>query len=397
MRKLITSIGTNNYSEARYQYGKEYHDTKFAPIALIKWFCPDEVIILLTDLASKNDNWREMNRDLQSNAVVYRPVLIPDGKSEQEIWQIFSVIAENLSDHDEIILDITHGLRSLPFLALFSAIYMRAACKVNLRGIYYGAFEAKNDRNEVPFFDLTSFLDLIDWASATDRLIDAGDAKPLAYLIKESVTTNAPWINVSREQAKLVRIAGVLDRLSMALSLNRLEESAASFQNLKRLVSEETEGDSVISRSANPFRILTNRLIESYGDFEENTPQNQLTLIKWHLRNNSINSAVLLAREWLITLSFQFYPGPTEYDVKNFVDRKKVAEELLYKESRINITRNNVELHELRDCYQQIWNIRNDIAHCLENSNNSVNDIVRRIRQVISNMEEIGRRFFANR
>ena len=394
MKKLVTFIGTGDYKEVSYQYGEHHCVTNIAPIALIKWFHPEEVIILLTDLASQNKNWHDLEEYLKSNSVTYHSVPIPDGKSEHEIWQLFSIIAEKLSEDDEIILDITHGFRSLPFLALLAAIYMRAARKVNLSGIFYGAYEAKNEKDEVPFFNLTSFLDLIDWGSATDRLIDAGDAKPLAKLIRRSAANDAPWIDVTMEQAKLDKIAAALDRLSLALSLNRLDESATSFQRLKKLVSEEPEGDSTIAPTANPFRILTSRLIKSYGDFDENTLQNQLTLIKWHLRNNSINSAALLMLEWLIHISFSFYPGPMEFDIKNHEHRKQVTKMLLYKESTINGVKNGVRLWELRDSFQRIRDIRNDIAHCLENNNNNVNDIVRRINQEIRILEDIGKRLF---
>ena len=122
MKKLVTFIGTGDYKEVSYQYGEHHCVTNIAPIALIKWFHPEEVIILLTDLASQNKNWHDLEEYLKSNSVTYHSVPIPDGKSEHEIWQLFSIIAEKLSEDDEIILDITHGFRSLPFLALLAAI-----------------------------------------------------------------------------------------------------------------------------------------------------------------------------------------------------------------------------------------------------------------------------------
>jgi len=50
---------------------------------------------------------------------------IPDGKDEDELWKIFSIIVDEVQPGDEILFDITHGFRSLPFIAFLTVAYLK--------------------------------------------------------------------------------------------------------------------------------------------------------------------------------------------------------------------------------------------------------------------------------
>jgi len=91
-----------------------------------------------------------------------RPISIPDGKDEAEIWGIFETLTQNVNEGDSIVFDITHAFRSIPFLAMIAVSYLRAAKGIELNAIVYGAYDARID-DKSPVFNLTPFVTLLDW------------------------------------------------------------------------------------------------------------------------------------------------------------------------------------------------------------------------------------------
>ena len=118
-----------------------------------------------------------------------------------------------LEENDEIILDITHAFRSIPLLIFIVAAYLRQVKNVKLKHIIYGAFEARDtETDQTPIFDLTPFVELLDWMNAVNIFQNSGDARPIARL------------NVQRD------IADALTNLSNSLLTNRpLEAQTAAF------------------------------------------------------------------------------------------------------------------------------------------------------------------------
>lgn len=209
-RKILSFLGTNNYVACTYfQAGQEMADVRFVQEALIQmhcsdWTSEDQIVIFITSEALQR-NWEDdghpnekclgLHRRLRELNLPCRiqSVSIPNGKSEKEIWDIFSIVCNQLADGDAVILDITHALRSLPMLAMVVLQYVRVLRNVRLQGIFYGAFEALGPVGEVkkmavaerraPVFDLTSFARLADWSVAVDRFLAAGDAGMINELV----------------------------------------------------------------------------------------------------------------------------------------------------------------------------------------------------------------------
>lgn len=210
-RKFLSFLGTNNYLACTYFLDQqERSNVRFVQEALGQihcrdWNSEDQLVIFITS-ESRRRNWEDnghgeekchgLHHCLQALNLPcqIRPVSIPDGKSEEEIWAIFDTVCNELNDSDSVILDITHALRSLPMLAMVVLQYMQALRKVSLAGIYYGAFEvlgtinqvrevAVNDRR-VPIFDLTAFARLSDWSIAIDRFLAVGNAEMIHELVK---------------------------------------------------------------------------------------------------------------------------------------------------------------------------------------------------------------------
>lgn len=149
-------------------------------------------------------------------------------------------------------LDITHALRSLPLLALLSVAFLRSARSVNVRHLLYGAFEARDKKTGLtPVFDLTPFLALLDWVTATDQFIRTGNGQALTALLP----SDPPEVEDLRSSLDAIA-AG----MHMLRPLHVMEQAS-------RLSSVIAAASPYVSQTAPPLESLLQRIQESYGQF----------------------------------------------------------------------------------------------------------------------------------
>ncbi len=309
--KLLTFLGTGNYQETTYCWGEMCHASRYCPAALVHFFRPEWTLVGLTE-AAQAMHFEPLTAEIKPVTQV-TPVSILEGKSEAELWAIFDILTTQFAEGDELIVDLTHGFRSLPFLGFLAVAYLRIARRVNVHGVYYGAWEARDkDTNRAPVFDLTPFVALLDWTIAADRFERLGDAGDLARLLRDKMPPG-PLMGVD-EQARalgnsLKQAAEAMETVSLALRLNRPFESMEAGQNLiEALARHRAE----VERQSRPFAVLADRILAAYRPFalagpldRANWRQNlaiQLALIGWYLDKGQVVQAVTLAREWLVSV-----------------------------------------------------------------------------------------------
>ena len=223
--KLISFLGTSQYVPCSYYFenpDEEFFVTTYVQNSILRRLVldkklgkEDEFVILMTE-AAKQKNWdgergngeretlkdslENLKEELERGGMEFpdvRSVLIPEGKSEDELWKIFGILVGQINEGDQIYLDITHSFRSLPALVLVAMNYLRVVKHAALQGIYYGAFEVLGVPREVqkmplnerqaPIFELTAFADLFEWTSAANQFINTGNALRLAKLARQEV------------------------------------------------------------------------------------------------------------------------------------------------------------------------------------------------------------------
>ena len=355
--KLLSFLGTGNYQETTYFAGNRECRTNIFPLAVVEWLKPSEAIFLLTKEAKAHKNWTDLQAKIPKSCSV-TSVDIPIGKSETEFWEIFKKLTESLSQsNDEIVFDITHGFRSLPILGLLAAAYLRVASSIKLKAVLYGAFEAKDETtNRTPVFDLTPFLQMQNWAIATDKFIKDGNAKEIANLLKlspASISWNLETISTVRESSpiKFQQLATSLENLSIALNISRPTEIA--FES-KRIIQKLEDSTQVSSEWIQPFELLRERVIDTYSDFREDDLVSQRKLIKWFAEHGKQSQAILLAREWLIS-----WAG----NKINENDRDIVCEYLNNRCNGANLLKNLAEWRQVEKVWIDVRDFRNDLAH----------------------------------
>ena len=186
MRKFISCLGTGNYMEVSYYLGNPKHSyrTKFIQEALLNLLPqeekPDEIIIATTEAAFEK-HWQGENGLEERLAVSvdapYRNIMIPDGRTEEEIWQLFHIILGELGEGDEIIVDITYVFRFIPMIMISVLNYAKTVKQISVRAIYYGFYEPGTDKQEFPIFNLGIYDEILDWTYATNVFLQYGNAK----------------------------------------------------------------------------------------------------------------------------------------------------------------------------------------------------------------------------
>ncbi|MGQ9794670.1 MAG: CRISPR-associated protein Csx15 [Anaerolineae bacterium] len=307
---LLTFLGTADYKHATYVLGKHRHGTRYCAAALAHFLHPERALIVVTE-AARQKHFEALADELCS---VTRPVevAIPDGREETELWAIFDALTGHVPQSSALIVDITNGFRSLPFLSFLAIAYLRVAKEVDVQRVYYGAYEARDERDETPVFDLTPFVSLLDWIIATDRFTRFGDARDLAALLRAGMPAGIQMGKdpVARQLGKSLKWAAeAMEGVSLALRLNRPLES---MEQARRLVRTLQEQHAHIESQAPPFALLTERIVRAYRPFALEAPQKpasrleslriQGEMVRWYMDKEQIVQAFTLAREWLISL-----------------------------------------------------------------------------------------------
>ena len=297
--KAISFLGVARYSPTTYVYQEREYTTEFFAEALPHFYPDlDEVLVFATPTVRGHDNWTALQERLGKRL---RAVCIPEGHSEDELWEIFDALIGAVDEGEEVLFDITNSFRSIPLLVFIAAAYLRTARRVRMRGLIYGAFEARDrDTGRTPVFDLTPFVSLLDWLTATNQFIHTGDARYLAHLLAAQ--------GEERQSSALRKAGESLSELSLAMMLCRPLEA---MQQAGGMAAALSRAEVDLAHWARPFSLLSERIRDEYADRaladpagEGNTPSSlrqQLHLVQWYLENNQVIQVVTLAREWVVT------------------------------------------------------------------------------------------------
>lgn len=237
-RKVFISVlGTGFYLPCKYHNDQfTSSETRFIQEATLdglhagEWKQEDTILILLTEGAKRNNWSHEINerfntRTQQNEPYIglcqilekknltcqIEPISIPDGKDNEEMWQIFSLLFDALHDEDELYIDLTHSFRYLPMLVLVLSNYSRFLKNVTVKHLSYGNYEARDiNTNVAEIINLLPLAQLQEWTFAAANLLQNGDAKELKNICRRSLTSllrdkeihqNSPNISLLRDYA----------------------------------------------------------------------------------------------------------------------------------------------------------------------------------------------------
>jgi CRISPR-associated DxTHG motif protein len=370
--KLLTFVGPNTYNQTTYVWDVHRYETEFIAEALASWLPFDKVVVFLTEKAKAGTNWTQLSQRLQEWDV--QEVPIPDGKTEEEVWEIFDRVIASVEHGDEIAIDVTHAFRSLPMVLLAVAAFLRTVKAVRVRHIFYGCY--MKDEPESPVIDLTLLLELLDWMEATRRFKETGDARWIGAKLRS--TQDRLRREQKGEPTELKSAGRQLIALSRALHLARPIEAAEAAKQLQGLLPKASEE---IQTWAKPFSLLIDdvqaqveRLAYKNTDMlDRQTLEKQLEFIEQLHRYGLVMQTAQMAREWVVNWAMWFSKGKisllSEYWRDNDA-RGKMECEL---NDAFPAEEKPKPPEWLKDCdlvaaLRKLWsslpNLRNDFAHC---------------------------------
>jgi CRISPR-associated Csx2 family protein len=355
----MSVLGTTDYDPCNYLSpdGATISNVRFVQEATVSFHCrdwdeSDRIVIFLTDTA-RTMNWEDnghkdrsgkpkrldgLRTSLEKLELKPRlvPARIPEGRTEDEIWEIFQIILDHIEDGDEVVFDVTHGFRSIPMLAFASLNYAKALKNVTLKGIFYGAFDARQGfapkpkdaygpPTDVPIFDLTKYDNLLDWGQAVDRFLRAGDASEVGRLAKEGIN---PLLRESRGRhkaaAQIDKLAKALERFTRDIAACRGPNLSNNAQQVKKMLSV-TEGQALLK----PLTPLMRKVEENIEVFDGDMVRDGLRAARWCLDHNLIQQGYTILQEFIVT----YVCLKLDCDYLNRKAREKAAK-LLHKTAR---------------------------------------------------------------
>jgi CRISPR-associated protein Csx16 len=181
--RLVSFLGTNPYTPTRHRFpgASVGVETKYVCRAIAEFVQADEIAVIATTEAeaAHREHLVEELRRANLPTPVFHPV--PKGESNAELWRQFGVTKELVRPPTgtHVALDITHAYRSQPFFAAAIAAFVRAVDRdpAPLR-VFYAAFE--RDQPETPVWELTPFVDLVDWAQRVMLFLRTGRSADIA-------------------------------------------------------------------------------------------------------------------------------------------------------------------------------------------------------------------------
>lgn len=263
--RLIAFLGKGNYTPCRYRLdGQVSETTPLCHLASARRYAADGPISILV-LGSEEVEKKWFAPDAQAGDLGRYPKIVhdagiecplgfrrlPPSQNESERWEAFQVMLETLSGEalelklpgsaesrieteppDRLVVDITHGFRSQPFFAASAVAFARARHRHGNTGdsreirLLYGAFEPEK-HNEAPetyvaeIWDLTQFLEILDWDAAIDGLVRHGKGDDLARLLSQHKRKALSRLSAS-ELSGFDKFAGRTKEYASALATVRI-------------------------------------------------------------------------------------------------------------------------------------------------------------------------------
>ncbi|WP_373839848.1 TIGR02221 family CRISPR-associated protein [Methanospirillum sp.] len=372
--KLLSFIGTGKLQKTRYSFRDRQIETSVVQEAICSFFPITEVVLFTTEKASLI-NYSEVSEKLPS----VRKVIVPDGRTESELWQIFLIVAGEVQQGDKIIFDITHGFRSLPFIATLSAAYLQDVKEADLTALLYGAFDA-TENGVTPIFDLSGFLEIFSWMAGVRSFLTHVDAGEIHRLVRSITAEMYRDSNLSEKPIHLNNFATRLDAFTSSVRLSRPVESISSAAGIiESLPSAEEEMATFtpalvpllgkiasVSRFASPDPDITEGITPAYLE-------KQLEIIRFQVEKGLYQPAVTLAREWMISVLIYAAGDGNRWLNKSTRENAEWTfggasrklqnsgfEKTMYSSWFLNLP----VWKECTGIWDEISGIRNEIAHC---------------------------------
>ena len=440
MSKLfVTVLGTGNYSDCIY-YKDDYSlRTPFIQEAIINLLYQSkdskdklqdfDMKILLTEKALQKNYYgpNKLESILKKYNITPELVMIPEGKTSDELWDIFEKVSETIdeaakklespSDTLDVNIDITHSLRNIPMQIVVAMNYLTLFNNINLEGIYYGAFELgetkiddklfenkdilDNSRDYkgctikyAPICNLDAYYDLLKCTNAINSFIKCGNTNEIQQLAlfkkKQAFKSNN---NESIENAKLISyVVESLDKFTNCINTCRGmygKKADNTFNSIKAAASSlykslQSLNENITEKPLKKLFKLVENKIEPF--INKDSLEIGIATVNWCIDYNLYQQGYTALDETiktLLCLKLNLQESKDKLEPENsYINREDIVNSILsgsYKKTdEIKLSKNVTDenkiliyncinkLKEEKEFYkfvQSVKNYRNDINH----------------------------------
>lgn len=262
----------------------------------------DEALLSLVDAVQKQSVTREMldvHREYLSRklGMPVECLIIPHARNSSEQASILTELAKAVAVGEKVVLDVTHGFRHLPMLALVAARYLAHVRNVDIQDVYYGALEMTDSQSgETPVLNLGGMLKMLDWVEALAVYEDSGNYGVFAPLYEAD--------GMPEKRTEMI---------SKAVYFERSSNPAQARENLTGAFKSIKEHDGVLGRLFSPH------LAENVSWFRETQrPEWELALADRYLQRKDYLRATIYLFESHISFATRKSGGNLgDYDDRN--------------------------------------------------------------------------------
>lgn len=422
---LMAALGVrkDGYNETTYTWevGEQTYTyrTRHIQLAVLKKIimeneaCDFKVSVLLTE-AAKNSTWLHngtqedvkglkaelasfMETEAPGSNITVQEVSIKDGKNKTEMDGIFRSMVEAIGENEKLYFDFTNGFRSIPILAMTIVNYARQIKNVEVGGLYYGAFEAKDAQGNTPIFDMSYCDSILQWSGAAQAFVTTGSANLIKKVYEEQSRNTESKIQNTVDS--LYDLTNCLDtsrgnalnecnsKNSIAKAYGKVENSFSKLQARGKVTSSEQEALNALFEVIRRDTSIFGERIRRKSD--RRTCKNTSTgvaAIRWAIKNGLIQQGLTALEETLKTYLLEKY----EWNMADGMDGRKAVEIVIYhaprsvgKHGALDAFKGDKKLNDIRNKDEAVsfaWRIFRDFYE--GDANNTVHEIVLQARPI---------------
>ncbi len=357
-RHFIAVLGTNFYTDCVYQVKEDgfSYKTPYAQLAVLKYVMPDpakkdRITILLTDQAERQ-NW--LDRDYSEREIgilagrgerilpgekktgfqkilkaeypqtPIETIRIREGRSREELDEIFEKMYGAAQPGETVYFDITHGLRSIPMQVLTVIHYAKALKEIQVGGIYYGAYEIGENREDglryVDLLDMSMCSKILDWTSAAESFVKGGSSNQIWELKESGRDVSDPERAALKSLHDLTSCLNTCKGKRNASSEKSIQKAYEDFRMHYDRLCESHTGISeapllrLFERIENDLDVFRQRLFFRKDDrkIELSCTATGMAAVDWAVRKNLPQLGFTALKETIVTYMCERYQVPAE-------------------------------------------------------------------------------------
>ena len=289
------------YSELNYQMeGKpESISTEFVQRAEIEFLGSDrfDKIFILCTKESHDYSFHDL-RDELNNLCIDRQKIkhVPINNIEtiKHAWELFDKINSLINNGDRLVLDLTHGFRSLSIILSAALNFiLKSKSKITLEHVFYGQ-ESFSDDNKGYIIDMKDFYIINEWADGVGRLVDNADAGKLAALADSDSNLHFSHLDDETLINSLQDLTGTLKNIKVNRIARKTEAALDVIKNC--LADSEGAERELLKLIENKFQPLT---AKSSGKYDREYFLLQIRIIEMLIEHKLFMQAFTTMREFI--------------------------------------------------------------------------------------------------